>query len=1204
MKQIIYFFWLLILVLPNMGLCQIITIDPIGAGDNDPVTIIFDAGQGNKELIGENKIYMHHGVVTDRPDGTDWKYVKGNWGADDGIGLMTRVDGQHNKWKISFTPNIRTYFNVPVSDNIYRISCVFRSADGSKKGTIPPGDYGWGTVTSNFDIYINLDAGDYIQFNQPFNDFGIYNPNEKLTIQATASSNVSEMKIWLDQGNGFETKAIINSGKNISYEYSITQTEELGIKITAKINGVDLQTEKSFDILLKKPNIDEPRPTGTLQGVTYMPDESSVRLCLLAPQKDYVYAVGDFSEWKVKEEFQMKKDGEFFWIDIHNLTPGKPYLYQFWINGELKIADPYAHQIADPWNDKWIEPEIFPNLPDYRKEENGIASVLQTGQIPYSWSASENEWKKPNVDHLVIYELHIRDFLKSHSYKDLTDTLSYLKRLGINAIELMPINEFEGNDSWGYNPSFYFAVDKYYGTKNDLKKFIDIAHQQGMAVILDIVLNHAFGQSPMVQMYFDKSANKPTGNNPWFYREYVGPYDWGYDFNHDSQYTKNFVDDVNRFWINEFHFDGFRFDFTKGFTSSEYLFEGYNPSRIALLKRMADKIWGNQPDVYVILEHWGWGNEEKELSDYGMKLWSGRGHDFVPPSTGKPEQGSFANMFADSHVAFFNSHDERRIAEHCLKEGKSEQAYNIKTPEIMYERVKMAAVFTYLQPGPKMIWQFDELGYDIDINFNGRTGRKPYVWGEGSLKYYDDPLRQYIYETYKVVLKLRETITPEKLLNAIKDHKDTGKTRKLSYSHADFKLLVFGNFGTSDESISPKFTKTGKWYNYITGDSIIVENVNQTINLKPGEWHIYSTTKYSDGFPDIVETFDNPVAISPYPFTPDQEITITFDAKKASKKGSAGLINANKVYIHSGIVDDIRKPNEFTNTIGNLLDDGVGQMVNKGNDVWEIKIKPRNYYSIPTTENVSHLGMYFRNEDNTRFGYGFRNSIIVTNVISTDPIVTITPSAFSATTPIKITYHADRGNRELFNAPVIYMHSGVSKSENQTPPISGWQNVIGVWGQDTGPGKMTKVQGTNQWEISFTPADYYNLKDDEFPYWITAVFRSADGNIKGTGPEGPMPNGYISENLDYYIKNNYVEMVDTSSATFVIYPNPAENRLFFKNISSENLILYIYDVKGIKISTRKILTSEGLDVSYLPTGMYILQINDGSNQLFTKFVKN
>src|SRR5690606_34744624 len=206
---------------------------------------------------------------------------------------------------------------------------------------------------------------------------------------------------------------------------------------------------------------------------------------------------------------------------------------------------------------------------------------------------------------LVVYELHVRDFLSSHSFSDLIDTISYLKRLGINAIELMPLNEFEGNDSWGYNPSFYFSVDKYYGTKQELKRLIDAAHQNGIAVILDIVLNHPFGLSPMVQMYFDKSANKPAGNNPWFYRDYVGPYEWGYDFNHDSPYTKQFVDDVNSFWINEFHFDGFRFDFTKGFTSAAFPFDGYNSSRIAILKRMADKIWEQDENAYIILEHWG-----------------------------------------------------------------------------------------------------------------------------------------------------------------------------------------------------------------------------------------------------------------------------------------------------------------------------------------------------------------------------------------------------------------------------------------------------------------------------------------------------------------------------------------------------------------------------------------------------------------------
>lgn len=64
-------------------------------------------------------------------------------------------------------------------------------------------------------------------------------------------------------------------------------------------------------------------------------------------------------------------------------------------------------------------------------------------------------------------------------------------------------------------------------------------------------------------MYFDKSANKPAANNPWFNREYVGQYQWGYDFNHQSSYTEEFMDEVNRYWVEEFHFDGFRFDFTK-----------------------------------------------------------------------------------------------------------------------------------------------------------------------------------------------------------------------------------------------------------------------------------------------------------------------------------------------------------------------------------------------------------------------------------------------------------------------------------------------------------------------------------------------------------------------------------------------------------------------------------------------------------------
>lgn len=99
----------------------------------------------------------------------------------------------------------------------------------------------------------------------------------------------------------------------------------------------------------------------------------------------------------------------------------------------------------------------------------------------------------------MVYELLVRDLgLENRNYQTLTDSLDYLANLGVTAIELMPINEFEGNDSWGYNPSFYFAADKAYGDRHSLKTFINECHNRGIAVIQDIALNHSFGQNPMV----------------------------------------------------------------------------------------------------------------------------------------------------------------------------------------------------------------------------------------------------------------------------------------------------------------------------------------------------------------------------------------------------------------------------------------------------------------------------------------------------------------------------------------------------------------------------------------------------------------------------------------------------------------------------------------------------------------------------------
>ena len=108
----------------------------------------------------------------------------------------------------------------------------------------------------------------------------------------------------------------------------------------------------------------------------------------------------------------------------------------------------------------------------------------------------------------MVYEVLIRDFDANRNYQDLINKIDYFKNLKINAIELMPVMEFEGNESWGYNTSFHMALDKFYGTGDKLKEFIDLCHQNGIAVILDVALNHAFGRNPMVRMWM----NDPDGD--------------------------------------------------------------------------------------------------------------------------------------------------------------------------------------------------------------------------------------------------------------------------------------------------------------------------------------------------------------------------------------------------------------------------------------------------------------------------------------------------------------------------------------------------------------------------------------------------------------------------------------------------------------------------------------------------------------------
>src|SRR5690606_29407461 len=165
---------------------------------------------------------------------------------------------------------------------------------------------------------------------------------------------------------------------------------------------------------------------------------------------------------------------------------------------------------------------------------------------------------KPAKTDLIIYELLLRDFLAAHSFDVLADTLDYLARMGVNAVELMPVQEFEGNLSWGYNPSYHMALDKYYGNAESFKAFVEACHARGMAVILDVVYNHAFGQSPLAQLYWDAAQNRPAADNPWLNPVAKHDFNVGYDFNHESPATKTWVKRMLSHWMQAYGIDGFR----------------------------------------------------------------------------------------------------------------------------------------------------------------------------------------------------------------------------------------------------------------------------------------------------------------------------------------------------------------------------------------------------------------------------------------------------------------------------------------------------------------------------------------------------------------------------------------------------------------------------------------------------------------------
>ncbi|MEZ4840534.1 MAG: alpha-amylase family glycosyl hydrolase [Flavobacteriaceae bacterium] len=733
--------------------------------------------------------------------------------------------------------------------------------------------------------------------------------------------------------------------------YSLTLSPNLytyfGVNTNSTISGInvvfrsaDATQQTSPDIFISVGTVDPPPtvveapvPTGMLDGINYnTSDNTKVTLVLYAPGKDYVNVIGDFNNWQRDDtNYLLKKDSskDRFWIELTGLTPQTNHMYQYLVNGTLRIADPYSTSILDENNDQYIDNATYPNLPTYPTGQTSHAvTLLRTGDAAYNWQVTN--FQRPAKTDLVIYELLIRDFDALHSFNAVKARLDYLQTLGVNAIELMPVSEFDGNESWGYNPSFHMALDKYYGTPTAFKQFIDECHSRGIAVILDVVYNHATGQNPFYRMWNTDNGGyngQASTDSPFFNPVATHTYSVFNDFNHSKQATQDYVKRTTQYWINEYKIDGFRWDLTKGFTqnctdTNETCTGAYQADRVAVLKEYADYQWDVDPNFYIIFEHLGTNTEETEWINYrlnegkGIMVWGNHNYNYNEATMGWNDDSDFSwisylnrGWTVPANVSYMESHDEERLMYKNLQHGNSSGTYNIKTLSTALDRMELAGAFYFTVPGPKMIWQFGELGYDYSIDYDCRVCNKPIRWD-----YFNDPDRKALYDKWSKIIQLKKQEDIFRTANFTLDVANTNGLKKIQLTdpaaNPDLKYVtIIGNFGVTTQSINPTFQQTGTWYDLLNNNaSITVTNTNSLISLQPGEFKIYGsgqvTLAIDEEFLSRFSIYPNPVEESFRISVPTNEVAI-YDISGRLIKSFKGTFIENKDFDISNLKSSI-----------------------------------------------------------------------------------------------------------------------------------------------------------------------------------------------------------------------------------------------------------------------------------------------------------
>lgn len=773
MKKILPLFVVMLLCGALQSVAQMFTSSPSPLQESsENVVITFHADQsgvdGLKNLPASTALYAHIGVFTNGD--TNWKYViddaTGNaWGTNSEKKKFTYVSANTYELEIG---DIRTYFGITdASEKVTAICIIARTANGSSQTT----DQFIDVVDAGFQMSLTHNASSTILSGAT---------TVALNVNATESSTLT-LSV-----NGTQI-ASASASKSLSKEYNFSSRGSYEVVATAN-NGTETLTQ-TLNFIYPQAATQQNYPGGVPKMGAVENADGSVTFCLAAPGKSSVILIPSWDDYKALDKNVMKYQDyngyRYFWTTVTGLDPDVQYPYYYAVDGTYFVGDPYAKLILDPYSDKWLNQNevIYPDLIPYPYDKgiDGIVLAVYHGNInDYDWKVKE--FNGPNKEDLIIYELLIRDFTGTDgkaegngTIKKALEKLDYLKKLGVNAIELMPIQEFNGNNSWGYNNNFYFAPDKAYGTPDDYKLFIDKCHEAGIAVILDVVFNQSDGLHPWYQMY-------PIESNPFYNATAPHEYSVLNDWKQDNPLVEQQWVDMLQYWLTEYKVDGFRFDLVKGLGDNDSYGSGaegteaYNQSRVDRMKRLHAAIKEVKPNAYHINEHLARAEEENAMAADGQMNWSNVNNPSCQFAMGWFAYGDLNGFRAQNYgrtagstVSYAESHDEQRVAYKVAQWG-----YDFYT-DIYYgaRRMGSLAAQMILSPGAHMIWQFGEQANDENTkNSDNSNNTDPKIVNWSAFE--SDLDRQGLYQTYCDVINIRKNYTHLFAESAVKTYTTSG----------------------------------------------------------------------------------------------------------------------------------------------------------------------------------------------------------------------------------------------------------------------------------------------------------------------------------------------------------------------------------------------------------------------------------------------